>query len=133
MTETGISKSCVSCGKNLNGQKRMKDSQGRYWCMECGAEDQRKKLIAGSGGANACSACGQTFPGHLLSKWGSRQLCPGCSPTNQKGPGMVEKVMSVFQGLGGGGGGGGTDKKKLFLMLAVMILLAAIAAYMNLT
>jgi hypothetical protein len=131
MTETGVVKSCVACGKNLNGQKRMKDSQGRYWCIECGTEDQKKKMAASGVGANACSSCGQTFPPHQLSAWGSRRLCPGCSPSS-KGPGMMATITGIFSSLGSGGGGG-SDKKKLIMMGIVMALLAAIALYVNLS
>lgn len=130
MTETGTVKSCIACGKNLNGQKRMKDSQGRYWCIECGTEDQKKKMAAGGGAANACSSCGQTFPPHQLSVWGSRKLCPSCTPSS-KGPGLMATVTGILSGLGGGGGGGGSDKKKLIMMGIIMVILAAIAAYIN--
>jgi hypothetical protein len=125
MTETGVVKSCVQCGKNLNGQKRMKDSQGRYWCMECGTEDQKKKMGA-SAGANVCSGCGETFPAHQLAVWGSKRLCAKCSPSN-KGPGLMATITGLFSG----GGGGSTDKKKIVIMFLVMVVLAAIALYIN--
>lgn len=131
MTEAGVVKSCVACGKNLNGQKRMKDSQGRYWCIECGTEDQKRKLAAGGVGANACSSCGQTFPGHQLTVWGSRKLCPACSPSS-RGPGMMETITGFFSSLGSGGGGG-VDTKKLVVMGLLMAILAAIALYVNFT
>jgi len=39
-------KLCHVCGKDVTGKTRMKDSKQRYWCIDCGAEDQRRKLIA---------------------------------------------------------------------------------------
>jgi hypothetical protein len=127
MSETGVVKACVACGKNLSGQKRMKDSQGRYWCMECGAEDQRKKMASGVTSANICNGCGDTFPVHELSVWGSKRLCPKCSPSS-KGPGMLATVTGLLKG---GGGGGQTDRTKIIIMAIVMVILMAIAFYLN--
>lgn len=117
MTESGIVKACVSCGKQVNGQKRMKDSQGRYWCIECGTEDQRKKMMS-SGGGSQCGGCAETFPAHQLSKWGTRLLCTNCSRSQSKGPGLTQTLKGLFSGSGGGG-----DKKKLIKLAAVMGLL----------
>jgi hypothetical protein len=129
MTETGVVKTCVQCGKNLNGQKRMKDSQGRYWCLECGEADQKKKAASAAAvGANICSGCGDTFPAHQLQAWGSKRLCPKCSPSS-KGPGVMATVTGLFKG--GGGSGGGSDKKKIAIMFIVMVILASIALYIN--
>lgn len=129
MTETGVVKSCIACGKNLSGQKRMKDSQGRYWCMDCGAEDQKRKMAAGVGSNNICGGCGETFQAHQLSVWGSKRLCAKCTPSS-KGPGMMSTVTGLLEGLKGGGGGG-TDKKKILIMFVVMLILASIALYIN--
>jgi hypothetical protein len=124
MTETTTVKTCVACGKSLNGQKRMKDSQGRYWCLDCGTEDQRKKLVA-SGGGNQCSACGDTFPGHQLSKFGNRRLCPGCARARTQGPGLKQKLTDLLGQLGGGQ----ADTGKLYKLLAIMGLLILLAIW----
>jgi len=116
MTETSTTKACVACGKNLNGQKRMKDSQGQYWCMECGTEDKRKKLMS-SGGGNACAACGQSFPAHQLSKFGKEQLCGGCIRNRTKGPGLKQTLAGLFSG------GGQADTGKLYKLIAIMIIM----------
>jgi len=31
-----VVKTCCACGTSVSGQPRMKDSQGRYWCVPCG-------------------------------------------------------------------------------------------------
>jgi hypothetical protein len=126
MSETGVVKLCIACGKNLNGQPRMKDSQGRYWCMTCGAEDQRRKIGSGVGSASICNGCGETFPVHQLSVWGSKRLCSKCSSSG-KGSGLFATLAGLFKG----GGGGQTDKTKLAVMAVVMAVLAAIALYLN--
>jgi hypothetical protein len=131
MSETTTVKQCCACGKNLNGQKRMKDSQSRYWCMDCGTEDQKKKMMS-SGGGNTCGSCGEMFPEHQLSVFGSKKLCAGCIKRKNKGPGMMETITGALGSLrGSGGGGGSANKKKLVAMLAIMGLLAAIAIWTN--
>ncbi len=126
MTESGIVKACISCGKQVNGQKRMKDSQGKYWCMECGAEDQRKKLMS-SGGGSLCGGCGETFPAHQLSKWGSRQLCTSCSRSQSKGPGAMQTIKGLFAGSGGGQ----NDKGKLIKLGVVVVLLVLVVIWQH--
>ena len=39
-------KVCVACGKDVAGQKRFKDAQGRYWCYDCGVDDHVRKTEA---------------------------------------------------------------------------------------
>ncbi len=120
MTETSTTKVCVACGKSVNGQKRMKDSQGRYWCMECGAEDKKKKQSVLGG--NMCTACGQMFPAHQLSKWGSRMLCTTCTKAQNKGPGAMATIKGFFSGLGSSGANTG-KLIKLLLIMGVLVLL----------
>ena len=42
-TSSAAVKRCVACGRDVAGTKRMKDSQGRYWCVDCGEADLKKK------------------------------------------------------------------------------------------
>ena len=43
---TASAKRCFSCHKDVTTDKRMKDSSGRYWCISCGTEQQKKKAAA---------------------------------------------------------------------------------------
>ncbi len=122
MTKTSTAKSCVACGKALDGQPRMKDSQSRYWCMDCGAEDQRKKLMS-SGGGNACGGCGEQFPAHQLSKFGSQRLCSGCIRTRTKGPGLKATLTGMFSG------GGPANTGNLYKLLALMVVMIALVIW----
>ena len=121
MSETATTKACVACGKNLNGQPRMKDSQGRYWCMECGQEDKRKKAFGVAG--HACTACGQSFPDHELSKFGNQRLCTACVKRRNKKPGLMTKVSGILSG------GGQADRGKIYKMLAIVAVLIVIAIW----
>jgi len=48
-TTTLSAKKCVNCHKDVTHAKRMKDSSGRYWCVNCGTADQKKKAAASGG------------------------------------------------------------------------------------
>jgi DNA-directed RNA polymerase subunit RPC12/RpoP len=126
---TTTMKRCVACGKDVSQGKRMKDSQGRYWCVDCGAADQRKK--ASVGGGVACSACGKSVGAGQISKWGNAMLCAACVKQRQKGPSLMERLR-------GGGGGkssrssdGNSGRGRLIGMISFMGLLAVIFVYMH--
>ena len=136
-TSTGSStKLCVSCGKNVAGGKRMKDSSGRYWCIECGTEDQKKKSAAGANGIGGalCSGCGESFPASQLSKWGTSMLCNKCVARRSKGPGLMERLKSMVPTGGSGGrrsSGEGMSVQKIAMIVGVLGAMAAVAIYVN--
>jgi formylmethanofuran dehydrogenase subunit E len=116
-TNTAASpKVCVKCGKDVATDKRMKDSMGRYWCVGCGAEDQKRKA-AGAGAV--CDSCGESFPPSQISKWGNRKLCNGCVKRSTKRGGF--SVSSLFSG------GGGGEKKFPVKLVAIFVLMAIVA------
>ncbi len=135
-TITSSPKLCVACGKNVAGRKRMKDSAGRYWCIECGKADQAKKVamgLAGAGGGTTCGGCGENFSASQLTKWGNASLCNKCIAKRSKGPGLVESLKSMLS-FGGGGqaqASGGFDFKKYAMIGGVIAVMAAIAIYVN--
>jgi hypothetical protein len=122
-TQTSTGKYCVKCGKDVTKDKRMKDSKGLYWCVDCGLADQKQKAATTGGG---CSGCGEQYPASQLSVWGKQRLCPKCVKARSSGPGLMTRLKSIG---GGGGGGGQTDKGKLIKLLIVFGLLAGVAAY----
>jgi hypothetical protein len=83
----------------------MKDSHGRYWCVDCGVADQRKKAAAMSGG-------GKIKGGVAVAK----------------GPGLFDRLRDLKDGLGSGGGGS-ASKGRLIMMLVFMGGLAVFAAW----
>ncbi len=68
-------KVCCNCGMNVTRRKRLKDSQGRYWCNKCGVRDQAKK---GQGIGTICPDCERVFPPAALSKWEDKYVCEKC-------------------------------------------------------
>src|SRR3954470_6002196 len=69
-------KSCCACGTDVAGQPRMKDSQGRYWCVPCGEADQRKKQMAAT--EAPCAGCHKMFAKGKLDKHGEGFYCKAC-------------------------------------------------------
>jgi len=104
-------KICVKCGKDVAGQKRMKDSQGQYWCLDCGRADQQRKIAGIPWGI--CSGCGESFPARALTVWGKRRYCTHCAQkikgTKIEPPSNLAPVM---------------------LLLVVVIVIVAVMAYL---
>lgn len=130
MPATATVKRCVSCGKDVAGTKRMKDSQGQYWCIDCGTADQKKR--AGSVGAvsgSRCDVCGEMFPPTQLQVWGNRKICGPCVRRRSKGGGG--SMLTTLKGMFGSSGSAEEGRGKLIKLLIAMALLGAIAAYVN--
>lgn len=69
-------KRCVACGKDVTRGKRMKDSAGKYWCLECGMADQKKK--GGVSGESICPECKQAVETVKLVRFQDRYVCKAC-------------------------------------------------------
>src|SRR4051812_2811688 len=68
-------KVCVACGKDVAGQKRFKDAQGRYWCYDCGVEDHvRKHPEEGA----TCAKCGGKFAATKVIQFEDAWDCGPC-------------------------------------------------------
>jgi hypothetical protein len=75
-TSVNAIKVCCACGADVTGRARMKDSQSRYWCIECGEADKRRKAL--SGVTDMCVGCRKPFPKTKLKKHGDYHYCPTC-------------------------------------------------------
>lgn len=74
-TTSGM-KLCCKCGKDVTHSGRMKSSDGRYWCIECGEKDEEKR---GEHAGGICAGCGESFIKPQLTKFRGRVYCPGCT------------------------------------------------------
>ena len=70
-----VEKVCCSCGKNVVGQKRFKDAEGRYWCYDCGVEDHIAKHPEDG---IACAECGGKFAPSKLVQFEDEVYCEPC-------------------------------------------------------
>ena len=147
-------KVCCECGADVNGQPRMKDSKGRYWCVPCGEADQRKKQITSTtapchgchrpfpkgkldphAGAWYCKAClkkvksgqGHTIAAHAdSSATGTWHMAPGISAatTNTDRPAISHAPASRAQAPS-------VDRKRLVIMASLLVALVVLALVMN--
>jgi hypothetical protein len=66
-------KVCCQCGKELNGQKRLRDSRG-YWCYACHKLDQEATKPKGV----RCADCGRKVPEAALADYNGSMICGSC-------------------------------------------------------
>jgi hypothetical protein len=65
-------KTCCSCGMDLSGRTRYKDSHGRYWCPNCNQKDEMKKQPA------TCPDCSGQFTRADLIEFMGTPVCSAC-------------------------------------------------------
>ncbi|MFT3786463.1 MAG: hypothetical protein QM770_09890 [Tepidisphaeraceae bacterium] len=110
-------KRCQKCGKDVTGQRRMKDPRGQYWCYECGSADEASK---GSGATlvQPCPVCKK--PVHAMNM------------VRNKKSGLYVCDECASAGKGSKGGSDGPPKNiKLYVALGVIAVIAAVYWYMN--
>jgi hypothetical protein len=150
-------KVCCACGADVNGQPRMKDSKGRYWCVPCGEADQRKKQITST--TAPCAGCHKPFPKSKLEPHASAWFCKSClkkvksgkapvhaagsdsssTGTWHMGPGIAASTTNTDRPTLGHGHAGGagraeaptTDRKRLVIMASVLAALIVLAVVIN--
>jgi len=113
----------------------MKDSKGKYWCIECGKADQAKKGVSSSSSSSSsgsvCPDCLQSFPPVQLIKHGNKYICQGCLTISiRREKEKAGTLLGRLKGsLTGGGDSGAGDGKRNRMLLLVLVVLALIAAY----
>jgi hypothetical protein len=69
-----IEKICVVCGENVAGRPRLKDREGRYFCIACGEADSERKHSVGT----PCTDCKKKFPDNQLQLHNEQPVCEAC-------------------------------------------------------
>jgi hypothetical protein len=77
MESNGMSKLCCSCGKELTGHTRFKDSLG-YWCKDCHRTDKKRRQ------GIRCAGCGREFPESKLIAFQGEYHCFSCEKQRQE-------------------------------------------------
>jgi hypothetical protein len=74
-TPVASQKICVSCGADVAGKKRFKDSAGQYWCYDCGVKDsmQRHPEVG-----TECPDCHARFAPSDMMEYEGTQYCKPC-------------------------------------------------------
>jgi hypothetical protein len=65
-TATISIKRCSSCHKDVTNEQRMKDASGRYWCVTCGAVQQKQKALLAAEARRKSKENGGPGKGRLL-------------------------------------------------------------------
>ena len=112
-TETTThAKRCVQCKKDLEGQKRMKDTKGQYWCYECGSKDEASKAKDGKATmVQLCAKCKTPTHARDLFKTRKGYVCEKCAG------GVKEKVAVEKDGTAIAK----QEKRKLYMALGLLV------------
>lgn len=92
-------KVCCRCGRNVAGSPRMKDSEGRYWCVPCAELDERNRFQASAG---ICTGCGEAVGRPQLVEIAGEHLCKWCRKRKFSGgngfssSGLLASIKSLF-------------------------------------
>ena len=121
-TTTAGAKICCKCGVDVAGKKRLKDSEGRYWCAECGASDEKRKKLIANG---ICAGCGEPFPRHDLTIIGDNTYCKPCLKTRarKETAGFAANVKDMLSGSRD------HEKRTALTMLIISAILVAAAVW----
>ena len=120
-TTAGGAKICCKCGCDVAGKKRIKDSQGQYWCADCNLADERKRRLVEGG---ICAGCGEHFFGPGLTLIGNSTYCKPCLKRRAKDEqkGFVNNVKEMLAGS--------RDPEKRttlwLIIVSIVVILAAI-------
>jgi DNA-directed RNA polymerase subunit RPC12/RpoP len=71
--EVTPAKVCRVCGKDVTGQKRVRDHLG-YFCYECAKEQELKEHQ----GRVRCQVCGKLVKPESLTPYEGTKMCPAC-------------------------------------------------------
>jgi hypothetical protein len=109
-------KYCCQCGDDVTTQPRMKDRQGRYWCIPCGEAD----AVSRNQELTHCSACGKEFQrGQLLIHDGAL-ACEECV----KSGAVAAAVKAVRQPRPKGDAT--PSARKIYIFLATVVVLVIV-------
>lgn len=111
-------KVCCQCGKNLSGQQRMKDSEGKYWCIPCGEADRSKRRLMAT--RTVCGGCGDNFAEHELTELGSVVYCKKCLKKRYSKGGKYSSSM-----------GGGSERRKKLMSVCFLVGVVGFGIYWN--
>lgn len=74
-----LPKLCITCGKNVTGHRRVKDSRG-YMCYDCA----KKEVKAEKEGTVPCGECGRRMKEAGLLFYKGKKICRSCYDHNKE-------------------------------------------------
>jgi len=113
-------KTCVQCGKDLTGHKRLKDSHG-YWCKDCHRADVAEKAPKGV----PCPVCKRVVKEESFISVDGHKMCSRCARAKRElkkaGSKKYRQIDTAHFEK--------ENKTTLWVLLGVIILLALFMLY----
>lgn len=123
-------KTCHICGVDVAGKPRQKDEQGRYWCIACAKNADKKADESGKGRAKTvqCPDCGQRVSPVLMKAFEGTTLCEPCLQIRTREHAQAQARREAAAR-------GGEEEKRqrsyLILLLVVALVLTGFSAFWN--
>jgi len=116
--ETPVAKICRICGKDVAGQKRVKDRLG-YYCVECAREEDKKEHQ----GRVRCRACGHLVKEENLTLYEGTRMCPKCHRER------IEVQKQQIKRMGFKAARTRAEIQRIYGLVATLVVLMVIMAY----
>jgi hypothetical protein len=114
--EAPKTKVCCQCGKDLNGQRRLRDSRG-YWCYACHKLDNEANKPKGE----KCEDCGRIVAEAALNDYEGKRICGTCREDRRTAEREKRRLSPVKTGAHDE-----LAKKKLLWLVVILAVLALI-------
>jgi formylmethanofuran dehydrogenase subunit E len=94
-----MKKICKTCGADVNGQKRIKDVDGKYLCAPCAEAGVQQQRHAAAG---LCEVCGESFSASQLITIDGKAQCARCrkrkysNSTGLQTKNFFQSIKSMF-------------------------------------
>ena len=107
----------------------MKDSGGKYWCVQCGEADRRHKASAAGG---ICAGCGESYSATHMTELGGMPYCDKCLKKKYSGKGAassrrIGSRFSLSALIPSGGDGQSSFKSRILLAVIFLLILLSLA------
>lgn len=110
-------KLCITCGKDVTGHRRVKDSRG-YLCYECA----KKEIATEKEGTVPCGECGRRVKEAGLQNYNGVNICRKCLDDHKEADKKrVRKVATKEIDA--------YEKRNLYVMIGVAVVLGAIISW----
>ncbi len=113
-----IAKICRICGKDVAGQKRVRDHLG-YYCYACAKEEEKKEHQ----GRVRCRVCGHLVKEEVLTNYEGTKMCPRCHAER------IEAQKTQIKRMGFKGVRTREELRQLKVLLAIAGVLAVVMIY----
>jgi DNA-directed RNA polymerase subunit RPC12/RpoP len=113
-----VAKVCRICGKDVTGQKRVRDHLG-YYCYECAKEVEKKEHQ----GRVRCKVCGHLTKEENIQPYDGVKMCRRCRQDRD------ELKIQKIKRMGFKGARTREELRRIYMMAAALVVLLVFMAY----